>query len=121
MRDAGRRRIDGRSANLSRRDRVYPDGSRMHQSKLLSFLCCPDDRSELTPASETVVGQINAAIRTGRLRNEAGRLLDETIDGGLVRKHRDLLYPIVDGIPILLRDEAIPIDQFEPADNDKAK
>ena len=69
-------------------------------------------------ASDVVIETINAAIRTSQVRNEAGRLLDETIDGGLVRKHGDLLYPIVNGIPILLRDEAIPVPQFNPAGND---
>ena len=93
----------------------------MHQSKLLSFLRCPDDCSELTVAGEAVVTRVNAAIRTGALRNEAGRVLDETIDGGLIRKEGDLLYPIIDGIPILLRDEAISVHQFNAAGNDRAK
>lgn len=85
----------------------------MTESDLLSMLRCPDDCSALRLAEAQLLARINAAIRGGKLRNEAGRSLDETIDGGLIRAHGDLLYPIIDGIPILLRDEAIDISQFD--------
>jgi len=84
----------------------------MTESDLLSMLRCPDDRSQLRLADNALIARINDAIRAGRLRNEAGRELDETIDGGLIRAHGDLLYPILDGIPVLLRDEAIEITNF---------
>lgn len=84
----------------------------MDQSELLSMLRCPDDRSALRLADGKLTAQINSAIRSGKLRNEGGRVLDESIDGGLIRAHGDLLYPIVDGIPVLLRDEAIDLAKF---------
>ena len=36
----------------------------------------------------------------------------ETIDGGLVRAAGDVLYPIVDQIPVLLVDESIALSQL---------
>ena len=93
----------------------------MLQIKLLLYLRCPHDHSELRPADQNLINQINAAIRAGQLRNEAGRTLDEVIDGGLMRIHGDLLYPIIDDIPILLRDEAIEIDQFTRTGTEKAE
>ena len=87
----------------------------MPKSNLPEFLRCPEDHSELTPASEELIRQVNVAIRAGRLSNRGGRAIDETIDAGLIRAAGDLLYPIVHGIPLLLRDEAIPIEQFNPA------
>jgi len=87
----------------------------MQKTKLREFLRCPEDRSELTLAGEGLVRRVNAAIRAGRLSNRGGRAIDETIDAGLIRAAGDMLYPIVHGIPLLLRDEAIPIDSFEPA------
>ena len=88
----------------------------MLQRELLSILRCPEDRSALTPASDTVVEQINAAIRDGRLVNRAGNRLERRIDGGLMRAANDVLYPIMDQIPVLLRDEAISLDHLgEPS------
>jgi uncharacterized protein YbaR (Trm112 family) len=87
----------------------------MPKSNLPEFLRCPEDHSELTPAGEELVRQVNAAIRAGRLSNRGGRAIGETIDAGLIRAAGDLLYPIVHGIPLLLCDEAIPIGQFKSA------
>ena len=83
----------------------------MFQSKVLEFLRCPENRSELTPASDELVREINAAMRSRQLVNRAGRTLDEPLDAGLVRARGDLLYPVIRQIPILLRDEAIPLNQ----------
>jgi len=66
----------------------------------------------LSPASDDMVRRINAAIRAGRLTNLAGKRLEETIDGGLVREDGALLYPIIDEIPVLLRDDAISLDEL---------
>jgi uncharacterized protein YbaR (Trm112 family) len=80
---------------------------------LLDILRCPENHASLTPADEALVREVNAQIRAGRLRNKAGREVNQLIDGGLVRADGDLLYPIVDEIPVLLRDEAIPLDQLD--------
>ena len=84
----------------------------MIQDELQKNVCCPEDRSALTTANDALVAQLNAAIRAGRLRNMAGRVVERTIDGGLIRAAGDLLYPIVDQIPVLLKDEAIRLDQL---------
>jgi uncharacterized protein YbaR (Trm112 family) len=84
----------------------------MIQDELRSIVCCPEDHSALTPANDAIVAQLNTAIRAGRLRNMAGRVIEQSIDGGLIRSAGDLLYPIVDQIPVLLKDEAIRLDQL---------
>jgi uncharacterized protein YbaR (Trm112 family) len=65
-------------------------------------------------ADHQLVTQLNAAIRQGQLLNKAGRPIEQTIDGGLVRSAGDVVYPIIDQIPVLLADESIPLDQLQP-------
>jgi uncharacterized protein YbaR (Trm112 family) len=76
------------------------------------LLRCPDDHSALTVASESVMNQLNDAIRQGRLVDRAGRRVERAIEGGLIRADGAWLYPIIDRIPILLRDDAISLDQL---------
>ncbi len=86
--------------------------SPMLQPELLNVLRCPDDHSRLSPASDETVRRINAAVREGRLTNRAGKQPDGQLDGGLVREDGAFIYPIIDGIPVLLRDDAIALDQL---------
>jgi uncharacterized protein YbaR (Trm112 family) len=85
----------------------------MFNDKLLAFLRCPEDHSPVRPADEQLLASLNAAIRAGRVRNQAGHQVTKPVDGGLVRAAGDLLYPAVDQIPVMLHDEAIRLDQLE--------
>ena len=62
--------------------------------------------------SADVLKQVNNAIRAGWLVNRGGRRIEVLIDGGLIRAEGDLLYPIIDDIPVLLRDEAISMNEL---------
>ena len=84
----------------------------MSHSKVLSFIRCPVNQSELALADGSLIEKINAAIRARRLVNSAGRTLDEHVDGALIRTDQEVFYQIVRGIPILLRDEAVAMDQL---------
>jgi uncharacterized protein YbaR (Trm112 family) len=82
------------------------------RNQVLAILRCPVDHSALSQAEAGLVARLNAAIRAKRLRNQAGQIVDFSLDGGLIRAAGDLLYPIVDEIPVMLHDEAIPLDQL---------
>ena len=66
------------------------------------MLRCPEDRSPLAWSTPRLIARINAAIDAKTLRNRGGELVTRQIEGGLVRADGAYLYPIVDGIPILL-------------------
>jgi uncharacterized protein YbaR (Trm112 family) len=83
----------------------------MIRPELLKMLVCPENKSELAAASSELVGRINRAIAAGQLTNKAGNKVERPLDGGLVRADGAVLYPIVDGIPMMLVDEAIPLAQ----------
>jgi len=84
----------------------------MLKPEVLAMLRCPADQSPLALASELLVGEVNRAIDRRQVRNRAGRVLEQRLDGGLVTAAGGVMYPIIDGIPVLVRDEAIEIGPF---------
>lgn len=77
---------------------------------LLDILACPETKEGVALADQSLVDAVNAAITSGNLRNRGGEPVTEPIDGGLVRDDGKYLYAIRDEIPIMLIDEAIPLD-----------
>jgi len=82
----------------------------MQENLPLELLVCPQNHLQLRSAEAPLVEQLNRAIVAGRVSNAARRSVEKPIDGGLIREDGQLLYPIVDQIPIVLADEAIAIN-----------
>lgn len=85
----------------------------MIQQELVDLLQCPETKSPLRLADESLVAKINEAITAGAIKNRVGDTVEIPLSGGLVTESGTLLYPIVDDLPIMLVDEAIPLDQLE--------
>ncbi len=85
----------------------------MIDKKTLGILVCPQNRTPLQLADEQLLAEVNAAIASGRVRNQGGAPVERRLEGALVRQDKVLLYPIVDDIPVLLVDEAISLDQID--------
>jgi len=82
----------------------------MIDEELLRILVCPENKTPVRLADAALVDKVNAAIDAGTLKNRGGAVVDEKIEGGLVREDNAYLYMIRDDIPIMLIDEAIPLD-----------
>ena len=87
----------------------------MIDKELLDILVCPDDRSPLDPADEGLIEKLNRAIEDAKTEifNQGGDLIEEPLAGGLVRQDKTLLYPILDGIPVLLEGASVALNQLD--------
>ena len=90
----------------------------MIDKELLEILACPETKEPIQVAAQALVDELNARIERGEVTNRGGARVERKIDGGLVREDRKYLYPIEDEIPIMLIDEAISLEGFDPGRED---
>lgn len=63
-------------------------------------------------AGSQVLDRVNMAIGEGRISNRDGRVLDEALTEALLTDDGKVLYPVADGIPVLLEGESIDMEQL---------
>ena len=81
----------------------------MIDKDLLQILACPESHQPLDEADADLLAKVNERIAAGQAKNRAGQEVREKLEGGLVRQDRKIVYPIREGIPVLLVDEGLPI------------
>jgi uncharacterized protein YbaR (Trm112 family) len=78
--------------------------------ELLEILVCPETRQPVAPADAALIERLNAEIAAGSLRNRGGDPVREPLQEGLLREDGRILYPVDDGIPVMLVEESIEIE-----------
>ena len=81
----------------------------MVDQELLDILVCPETKQPVSQASEEVLAKLNEEIRAKRLTNRGGEPVTEALSEGLVREDGKILYPVDDGIPVMLIEESIEL------------
>ena len=77
--------------------------------ELLEILVCPETKQPVAPAAADVLARLNEAVRAGRVHTRGGRAVTEPIAEGLLRQDGRILYPVDDGIPVMLIEESIEL------------
>ena len=84
---------------------------------ILGVIRCPNSGACLSLASAQLLSLVEDRHGRSPMTNKIGRTISAIPTQALVSQDHRWLYPIIDGIPCLLPDEAIPLDfPFEFAD-----
>jgi len=77
--------------------------------ELLEILVCPETQQPVSMAGGDLIQRLNGEIEAGSLRNRGGEPVSAALSEGLVREDGKILYPVEDGIPVMLIEESIEI------------
>jgi uncharacterized protein len=80
---------------------------------LLDIICCPVTRTPLELLSERELMRLNENIAERKIKNRDEVIVDEPLEQALVTRAGKLVYPVRDGIPVLLEDQAMPLGQLD--------
>ena len=79
----------------------------MVHPELLKILCCPETHQKIAVADAAVLQRVNEQIAQGKAVNRAGKAVSEKIEEGLLREDGKIIYPVRQGVPVMLIDEGI--------------
>jgi uncharacterized protein YbaR (Trm112 family) len=79
--------------------------------RLLTILRCPVTHKGLSVLKKDKLEKLNAAIASGSVSTLDGTQLDAPLDEALITDDGKRLYPVNDGIPVLLEGESIQAEQ----------
>ena len=82
-------------------------------AELLDILVCPETKQSLREVDAGLLARVNAVIEAGSVANRGGDAVRQPLETALVRDDGSVLYPVRDGIPVMLLDEAILIDSLD--------
>jgi uncharacterized protein YbaR (Trm112 family) len=84
--------------------------------ELIEILACPEDKTPVHRADPELLEELNQQIRAGALQTREGELVLDLLEEGLIRADDQVLYPVREGIPIMLMSESISLAAEEGAE-----
>lgn len=75
----------------------------------LGSLRCPESNQALQIAPGTLLDRLRTAQSNGTLFLKSGKPVVEKLEALLVREDASIAYPVRNGIPVLIKEEAIEI------------
>lgn len=80
--------------------------------QLIEILVCPESKQPVALAGAEILESVNAAVAAGSAVTLGGGTVADPVTEGLLRADGRILYPIREGIPIMLIDESIDVTGF---------
>lgn len=70
--------------------------------ELLEVVCCPLTQQKLAWLLKDAIEELNSRISAGKVVNKKGEVLKEELEAALVSEDGKIIYPVKNGIPMLL-------------------
>ena len=81
--------------------------------ELLEILVCPESHQPVRPADGELLSRLNQQISAGDLRTRGGEARRAPLSEALLREDGRILYPVEDGIPVMLIEESVDLSDTE--------
>jgi uncharacterized protein len=81
--------------------------------ELVDILCCPVTKVPVRLATAGELAAINAAIGAGSAKHADGSALEAALEEVLITEDGVSAYKVLDSIPIMLKEQAIPLEGIE--------
>ncbi|MCU0229263.1 MAG: hypothetical protein MUF01_16660 [Bryobacterales bacterium] len=79
---------------------------------LVDILCCPVTKTPVRLATPEELATLNAAIALGKVKHADGSTVDAALEEALITEDKASVYKVLDSIPIMLKEQAIPLAEL---------
>ena len=80
--------------------------------QLLEILVCPVTKLPVSVLPADKLTKLNELIENGEVITKDGNSVTEKIEEALITNNHRTIYRVQEGIPIMLEDQAIAVDQI---------
>ncbi len=80
--------------------------------ELLNILVCPETKESVSLLSTSELNRLNTLISEGAILKKSGAKATDNLVAGLIRSDRKILYPVIEGIPVMLNEEALIVEHI---------